>query len=264
MPRALRAVELFLSLGLAAATAGGDLLGAEPVQAQHQHPTAHSQTATSGEGGEGGEGGSQAVTNTEEQLAVLAQMQGHLLVAEELLKRGDAQGAEPHTGHPVDELYGALEPAIASGQLPPFRDALETLRQQVRLNPGSAATNRLLLEARQAIAAASNRLSPSFSHQPALVLTVVRQLAMSAANEYQGAVDGLQIRETIEYQDARGFLLQADQLLKQASTGSAAGSGTLQPSQQRITAMLRAFPTSQPPQRAVLSAAALSNLAKGI
>ena len=47
----------------------------------------------------------------------------------------------PHSFlHPVDELYGALEPAIASGKLPPFRDSLENLRQQVRLAPSAPAT----------------------------------------------------------------------------------------------------------------------------
>ena len=246
--------------------AAGNLLGAAPAQAQHQHPAAHSQAAEGGEGGEGGEAshGSQAASSMEEQLSVLAQMQGHLLVAADLLQRGDARGAEPHTGHPVDELYGALEPAIASGKLPPFRDSLETLRQQVRLAPSAPATSRQLIEARKAIQSAISRLSPTFTRQPSLVLAVVRQLALSASSEYQGALDGNQIRETIEYQDARGYLLQADQLLRQARTDSPSANGSLQPAQERITAMLKALPSSQPPQRALLNAAALDSLARGI
>lgn len=248
------------------AAAGGNLLSPAPAHAQHQHPAAHSQTTEGGEGGEGGEAshGSQAASSMEEQLTVLAQMQGHLLVAADLLQHGDARGAEPHTGHPVDELYGALEAAIASGQLPPFRTSLEALRQQVRLTPSAPTTSRRLSEAQQAIQNAITRLSPSLSRQPNLVLGVVRQLALSASSEYQGALDGNQIRETIEYQDARGFLLEADQLLRQARTDTPSASGTLQPAQERITAMLKAFPTSQPPQRALLNAAALDSLARAI
>jgi len=185
-------------------------------------------------------------------------------VAEELLSRGDAKGAEPHVGHPVDELYGALEPAIAQGQLPPFRDSLEALRQQVRLDPASAATGQKLSAARQAIQAASLRISPNLPNQPAQTLAVVRQLALTAASEYEGAVDGLQIRETIEYQDARGFLLQADRLLSQALAASPAAASRLQAARTRIAELLQAFPSPQPPQRALLSVSAVERLAEGL
>jgi hypothetical protein len=191
-------------------------------------------------------------------------MQGHLLVAGELLSRGDAKGAEPHLSHPVDELYGLLEPAIAQGQLPPFRDSLEALRQQVRLDPEAAATVQKLNEARQSIQTASLRISPNLPSQPGLTLAVVRQLALTAASEYEGAVDGMEIRETIEYQDARGFLLQADRLLSQTLAASPAAAKSLQPARQRIADLLQAFPAPQPPPHALLSVNAVRSLAEGI
>ena len=254
---------------MTAGAAGGVLLHAPQAGAQHMHPAGHSLLADGAEGGEGGEGGeaghsAQPATSSEHQLAVLAQMQGHLLVAEELLSRGDARGAEPHVGHPVDELYGSLEPTIAKGQLPPFRDSLEALRQQVRLDPSAAATAQKLTEARQAIQAASLKLSSNLASQQTLVLAVVRQLALTAASEYEGAVDGTQIHETIEYQDARGFLLQADRLLSQTLAASPASAQTLQPARERIAAMLQALPSAKPPQRALLSVSALESLAEGI
>ena len=252
---------------MTAGAAGGALLNAAPASAQHQHPAEHSLLADGAEGGEGGEGGAaghaaQPATSSEDQMAVLAQMQGHLLVAEELLSSGDARGAEAHVGHPVDELYDSLEPAIAQGQLPPFRNSLEALRQQVRIDP--SATAQKLTDARQAIQAASLKLSPNLTSQPTLVLVVVRQLALSAASEYEGAVDGTQIHETIDYQNARGFLLQADRLLSQTLAASPASAKTLQPAHERITAMLQAIPSAKPPQRALLSVSALESLAEGI
>ena len=44
---------------------------------------------------------------------VLGLMQGHLLVAGELMQRGRAADAEPHLAHPADELYGDLEPELS-------------------------------------------------------------------------------------------------------------------------------------------------------
>ncbi|MEY2643884.1 MAG: hypothetical protein RLZZ611_533 [Cyanobacteriota bacterium] len=195
---------------------------------------------------------------------VLAQMQGHLLVAQELLSRGEAQAAEPHVGHPVDELYGSLEGVIATGRLQPFRDSLEGLRQQVRLAPASPATAQKLAKAQQVLQAATTSVAPSLNSQPPLLLAVTRPLALSAASEYEAAVADDRIAETIEYQDGRGFLLQAQRLLRQAITATPATAAGVQPALSRIEAMLRAFPSPVPPQRSVLSVSQLKSLASSI
>lgn len=272
LPRAPRSVALFLSLGTAVAGATGSF-GLDPAaRAQHLHPTAqpgsaadHTQRGEGGEGGEGGEAGhSQAASSNTEVLVVLAQMQGHLLVAQELLSNGNAPGAEPHVGHPVDELYGSLETVIASGRLQPFRDSLELLRQQVRLAPASPGTSQKLLAAQRKLQAASNTVAPALNAQPALVLEVVRQLALTAASEYEAAVADGRIAETIEYQDARGFLLQARRLISQALTATPTAAASLHPAQTRLEAMFKAFPSVTPPQRAAVSVSQLRSLAAGI
>lgn len=233
--------------------------------AQHLHHSQPSQLAQGGEGGEGGEAGhSQAVSTDTEVLVVLAQMQGHLLVAQELLSRGDAQAAEPHVGHPVDELYGSLESVIAAGRLQPFRDSLEVLRQQVRLAPTSPGTAQKLAKAQQTLQAATTTVAPSLNRQAELMLAVTRQLALSAASEYEAAVADERIAETIEYQDARGFLLQARRLLSQAIAANPAAAANLQQALTRIEAMLKAFPSAVPPQKIVLSVTQLKSLASSI
>lgn len=249
MPRATRAIQLLLSLGMAAAACGAAPLLAAEAAAPHQHPSDQH---------------SQAVSSDTDVLVVLGQMQGHLLMAEELLRRGDGPGAEPHVGHPVDELYGSLNAVIAAGRLQPFRDSLELLRQQVRLAPGAAGTARRLAQAQQTLLAANAALAPGLSSQPAVLLAVARQLALTAASEYEAAVAVDRIAETIEYQDARGFLLQAQRLLGQASTATPAATSSLQPALTRIDAMLKAFPTTMPPQRIVLSVSRVQELAGGI
>jgi hypothetical protein len=182
-------------------------------------------------------------------------MQGHLLVAQELLNRKDFTAAEPHVGHPVDELYGALEPALRQRRVPPFLSRLESLRQQVRLDPAASSTATKFADAQQAIAAAAAAAVPAAQRSsPATLRAVVRQLGSSAATEYAGAVEGNRVVELIEYQDARGFLLAAQRLLSKAAA----------PTDQTsvIAGMLLAFPGVMPPRTILLSPSQLEQRAQ--
>jgi hypothetical protein len=261
MPSPRKALEIFLSVGVSAGVLG---IAIQPSQvlAQHSHHAAESSgqgkgTLTAagggGEGGEGGEGGHAATAQTElDGLVVLGQMQGHLLVAQELLAQQQFSAAEPHVGHPVDELYGALEPALQRRGIPAFLSTLEDLRQQVRLNPQAPATALKLAKAQQAIAAAAQALPEGGAANTLTVMAVVRQLAETAVAEYGAAVAGNQVVEAIEYQDARGFLLEAQRLQGQARVPSE--------QQRTIAAMLQAVPTAVPPSTAVMGLAQLQQL----
>lgn len=242
MPRSRRAIELFLSLGAAAGLLASVVQPAAAL-AQPRHPGGARivQAAEGGEGGEGGEAGGRASARSDlDGLVVLAQMQGHLLVARELLDQRQFGAAEPHVGHPVDELYAAVEPALRTRGIPPLLAALEELRQQVRLDPGAVITATRLNQAQQAIAAAARALSAPLATDASTVVELVRQLAETAVADYSGAVAGDRVVETIEYQDARGFLRQGRQ--------------------QTIARMLTAFPTVMPPERAVMGVAQLQQL----
>jgi hypothetical protein len=258
MPRPRRALEIFLRVG---ATAG---LLASAIRAPHAHAQQHHAIERSAEGGEGGEGGeagpASAVQSDLDVLLVLAQMQGHLLVAQELLDQRQYNAAEPHVGHPVDELYGALQPALQNRGIPPFLPALEALRQQVRLNPGAPETAVSLAKAQQALAAVTQSVNGDTTTPDPMVLTVVRQLGETAAGEYDAALAGDQVVEVIEYQDARGFLLEAQRLLSGAIASQPADAAALKARQTTVAAMLKAFPTVMPPQKALMSVAQLQHL----
>ena len=88
-------------------------------------------------------------------------------------------------------------------------------------------------------------------------LSVVQQLSAAAAEEYAAAVTDGRVIETIEYQDARGFLLAAQQRLQQDPAAPAAARA-------QIAAMLKAFPAAQPPARVVLTVEQLQSLQRGI
>ncbi|MEB3193767.1 MAG: hypothetical protein VKO19_01415 [Cyanobacteriota bacterium] len=241
-----RALVILLSIG----ACGGVLASAicvPPSLAQHQHPVSPSMA----QGGDGGDRDAQLV---------LAQMQGHLLVAKELLQLQNAKAAEPHVGHPVNELYGALAPALQRKGVSPFLPTLEALEQQVRLNPGTPEASLKLARAQQAIAEAAKRMNGGLSLSGPSLFSVVRELGKEAAEEYAAAIAGDQVVEVIEYQDARGFLLEAQRLLEGAITRIPADAAALTARQRTVAAMLKAFPTVLPPRTAVLSVAQLQQL----
>ncbi|MFM9047813.1 MAG: hypothetical protein ACKOOH_09210 [Cyanobium sp.] len=265
MPRARRTLDIFLSLGASAGLLTTPIaeLQAQAQAMPHSSPM-HHLAGQGGEGGEGGEGGPAAAVAVSDAdiLLVLAQMQGHLLMAQELLEQRNHQAAEPHVGHPVDELYGTLKPALQQGKIQPFLSSLEALRQQVRLNPQDPATNGKLNQAQQAIAAAAQSLPGARAHDPLLVKTVVPQLAQTAVLEYEGALAGDQVVEVIEYQDARGFLRQALSMVRQAMAHQPSAAIQLRPMETTLLAMLKAFPTAQPPGKAVMGLANMQQLQK--
>jgi hypothetical protein len=237
VPAPRKALELFLSLGVSGALISTALQPLPPSQAQthQQHGGSHGTS----------------IDNDVDLLVVLAQMQGHLLVAQELITQRQFSAAEPHVGHPVDELYGAVDPLLTKRGIPSFLPSLEALRQQVRLNPSAPATRQKLLAAQRTINQASQA---AVLQQGSTQRAVVRALAAAACEEYAAAVAEGRVVETIEYQDARGFLLEAQRLLSSTATRQPRALQTLQ-------AMLRAFPSAQPPERTVLSPEQLRRLA---
>jgi hypothetical protein len=64
----------------------------------------------------------------------------------------------------------------------------------------------------------------------------------------------------IEYQDVRGFLLEAQQLLLVAATSEPAAAPQLAAKQQTISTMLKAFPTVMPPFKTVMGTAQIKTL----
>lgn len=259
MPRPRRALDIFLSVGGTAAVLAS-AISMPPAVAQHQHHAIPAE-AQGGEGGEGGEAGaSTAVQSDRDALVVLAQMQGHLLVAQELLEQQNISAAEPHVGHPVDELYGALAPALQRHGIAPFLPSLEALRQQVRLNPSTPQSLQRLAKAQQAIAETARSINGGIAMPAPLVMSVVRELGKAASEEYAAAIAGDQVVEVIEYQDARGFLLEAQRLLAAAAPSTPADAAALTARQRTVAAMHKAFPAVMPPQKTVLSVAELQEL----
>jgi hypothetical protein len=54
----------------------------------------------------------------------LALMKGHMMVAQELLDLQKPEQAEPHIGHPVEEIYADVEDQLSERNVKPFKDGV--------------------------------------------------------------------------------------------------------------------------------------------
>jgi hypothetical protein len=230
MAKRLKPVELFLAVGLAAtvgacggpATEGGE--GAEgdttpPTEVAPEGGEAgeggeggeSGESGESGEGGEGGEAGASGNPDTD-YMTSLALMKGHLIVAEELITAGNYQEAEPHIGHPVEELYGGIEPQLAERGVPQFKEQLNELHDLAKTAPESDQLKTEFEESLAAIDSAIAALPEEQRESPEFVLDVMTRTLQTAAEEYEAAIVDDKFVELVEYQDSRGFVIYADEL----------------------------------------------------
>ncbi|GAP94092.1 helix-hairpin-helix domain-containing protein [Leptolyngbya sp. NIES-2104] len=152
----------------------------------------------------------------------LGLMKGHLYVAKELLDLQKPEQAEPHIGHPVEEIYADVEEQLTERKVPAFKDPLIALQDEVKAGAKNAEkvntgykTSMQSVETAIAVLPAAQRQSPNF------VLQVMNGLLDTANSEYGAAIADNKIAQVIEYQDSRGFVVYANELYKGISAAMA-------------------------------------------
>src|SRR6476661_570118 len=142
-------------------------------------------------------------------------MKGHLLVAKELLDQGKPDQAEPHIGHPVEEIYADVEDQLNERKLPEFKTTLIKLQDLVKAGAKDPAqVNAEFDRSMQAVDGAIAALPEAQRKDPKFVLQVINGLLDTANSEYGAAVANGKISAIIEYQDSRGFVMYAETLYK--------------------------------------------------
>jgi hypothetical protein len=165
--------------------------------------------------GEGGE--SQGLANLPPDLAFAARvtlLRGHLLVGDELVRQQQWNAALPHFLHPTEEIYGDIKDQLAEYRVPPFDAALKTLSDVVKAKKGGADYAKALKAVNDAVAAADAGMKAKQANWPGFVVETAVEALKAATGEYQQAVVGNRIAKPVEYQDARGFILQADRMIE--------------------------------------------------
>lgn len=195
----------------------------------------------------------------------LGLMKGHLLVAKELLDLQLPKQAEPHIGHPVEEIYTDVEEQLKERKVPEFKKELIALQDLVKSNPKDAKVAANFEQSMQAVDKAIQILPEQQRQSHQFALQVINGLLDSANSEYGAAVSNGKISAAIEYQDSRGFVTYADTLKSNISESLSKQNPQVQKAiADSMTQLKTAWPSAQPPATTVLSTDQVSQLVKTI
>jgi hypothetical protein len=208
-----------------------------------------------GHGQDAGEGGeAKGLANLPPELAFAARialLRGHLLVGDELVKQQQWNAALPHFLHPNEEIYGDIKDQLAEYKVPPFDAALKTLANVVKARKGGDYAN-ALKSVQDALAAADTAMKARQSNWPGFVVEAAVETLKAAAGEYQQAIVGGRIAKPVEYQDARGFIWQADRMIETVAPDLAKKDATaLADVRSGLAELKKAFPSPMPPKTPV-------------
>lgn len=145
-------------------------------------------------------------------LTSLGLMKGHLMVAQALIEQGNYEEAEPHVGHPVEELYGTIEGELSKRNVTDFKMTLNQFHDGIKTNPKSEKMKELYNNSMAAIDQAIATVPPEKLQSPETVLPVINGLLSTANAEYQAAIANNKFVELIEYQDSMGFVAYAEEI----------------------------------------------------
>ena len=196
----------------------------------------------------------------------LGLMKGHMLVAKELLDLQKPKQAEPHIGHPVEEIYADVEDQLTERKVKEFKTTLINLQDLVKA--GVRDTAKVTSEfktAMQAIDGAIATLPAEQRQSPNFVLQVVNGLLDTANSEYSAAIANGKIAQAIEYQDSRGFVAYANELYSGiAAQVEKQTPETHQAIQQTMAELTKVWPAPLPPAAAVKTPTQVSQLIKTV
>src|ERR687885_1188629 len=192
-------------------------------------------------------------------------MKGHLLVAKELLDLQLPKQAEPHIGHPVEEIYVDVADQLNERKVPEFKNTLISLQDLVKSNPKDAKVATNFDQSMQAVDQAIQVLSESERQSPQFVLQVINGLLDSANSKYQAAIANGKIAAVIEYQDSRGFVTYADSLIGKISEQLTKQNAEAQKAiADSMTQLKTAWPSAKAPATPVLPTEKVTQLIKTI
>ena len=196
----------------------------------------------------------------------LGLMKGHLLVAKELLDLQKPDQAEPHIGHPVEEIYADVEDQLSERNVKEFKTTLIQFQDLVRAGAkDSAKVSSEFKTSMQAVDDAIATLPATQRQSPAFVIQVINGLLDTANAEYGAAIANGKITQAIEYQDSRGFVAYANELYKGiAPQVEKQSPDTHKAIQQTMAELTTVWPAPIPPAAAVKTPTQVSQLIKTV
>lgn len=195
----------------------------------------------------------------------LGLMEGHLLVAKELLDLQKLDQAEPHIGHPVEEIYADVEDQLKERGVAEFKTTLGKLQDLVKAGKVVPEIATEFTTSMAAVNGAIAKLPPEELQDPKFVLPVINGLLDTANSEYGAAIADGKVKEIVEYQDSRGFVVYASTLYEQISPMMAKSYAKNHELIEPALAKLKpTWPTAIAPANAVTSPAEVTKMIKSI
>jgi hypothetical protein len=189
----------------------------------------------------------------------IALMRGHILVGTELVDAEKWDDALPHFLHPTEELYGAMERYIKLHKVTPFDKQLKALAQAVKArNKPAFGQAAKLVEARLTNALSAFRRFMTGQPFSSYTMRTAAEVLKVAKGEYGQAIENGRITKSVEFQDSRGFVWYAEQLLAEQEAALAKiDKMRLAEIKLQMAALKSAWPTVVPPEHPVISSADL-------
>ncbi len=198
-------------------------------------------------------------------MSKLSLMKGHLIVAKELLAQQQPKQAEPHIGHPVEEIYVDVEDQLNERNVKEFKTNLISLQDLVKSQPKAAKVNTDFKTSMDAVDGAIAALPENQRTSPQFVLQVINELLDAANSEYGAAIANGKIAAAIEYQDSRGFVNYAGQLFQGISSQVAKVNPEAHKAiETSMSELTKAWPAAIPPAQPVNTPAEVTQLIKTI
>ncbi|MBG1271472.1 helix-hairpin-helix domain-containing protein [Nostoc sp. WHI] len=198
-------------------------------------------------------------------MSKLGLMKGHLLVAQELLDQNQPKQAEPHIGHPVEEIYVDVEEQLNERKVKEFKTTLVSLQDLVKASPKDDKVKTNFTSSVQAVDGAIAALPADQRSKSGFVLQVINELLDAANSEYSAAIADGKVSAPIEYQDSRGFVVYANELYKGISSQVAQQDSEAHKAiETSLSELIKAWPAAIPPAKAVKTPNDVTNLVKTI
>lgn len=209
--------------------------------------------------------GQNAEVEDVEYMTKMALMKGHLLVAKELLDKNEPKQAEPHIGHPVEEIYSDVEAQLERKNVKEFKTTLDNLEDLVKAKPNDPKVATSLTSSMEAVDEAIAALPVEKRNQPEFVLAAIDGVLDTAKEEYEAAIANGKIVEDIEYQDSRGFVLYAQELYEGISSQmQTAHSEAHKAITSSMSELAKAWPSVIPPSAPAKTPEEVANLVNTI
>jgi DNA uptake protein ComE-like DNA-binding protein len=195
----------------------------------------------------------------------LGLMKGHMLIAKELLDLKKPDQAEPHIGHPVEEIYVDVEDQLKERNVPEFKTQLIRLQDLVKSKPNDPQIDSQFEASMKAVNSAIAALPETQRKSSEFTLKVINGLLDTANSEYQASIANDKISAAIEYQDSRGFVTYADTLRNNISEPLTKKNPEAQKAiADTMTQLKTAWPSAVPPEKPVLPPDQVTQLIKTI